>query len=109
MFKIHADIIRKIKGAAKMKKVLLMAAVIMMIFTANCSAAEKNYTLVEATYTVQAADTLQSIAAEYMQKNTYGEREIHEFAEGIRQLNEQLVTGSLHTGDVIRINYWVKK
>ena len=65
--------------------------------------------LVEASYTVQAADTLQSIAAEYMQKNTYGKREIREFIEGIRQLNEQLVNGSIHTGEVIRINYWIKK
>ena len=106
---MHADIIQKIKGVAKMEKLWLMLMVLMMIFTANCLAAEKNYLLVEAAYTVQAADTLQSITAEYMQKNTYGERELHEFVKGIRQFNEQLVTGSLHVGDVIRINYWVKK
>ena len=92
-----------------MKKVWIMIAMILMLLTAPCQAAEPDYLLVEASYTVQAADTLQSIAAEYMQKDTYGKREIRELIEGMRQLNEQQVNGSIHTGEVIRINYWIKK
>ena len=95
-----------------MKRYLFIAVFVVSFFASGmpvCSAAEAGYTLVEATYTVQAQDTLQSIAVEYMAKNTYGEREVHEFMAGIRQLNEDLVTGTIHTGEVIRINYWVKK
>ena len=92
-----------------MKKIFMMIAAAFLLMTANCQAAEVDYVLVEASYTVQASDTLQSIAAAYMQKNTYGKREIREFTEGIRELNEQLVTGTVHTGDIIRINYWIKK
>ena len=92
-----------------MKKIFMMIAAAFLLMTANCQAAEVDYVLVEASYTVQASDTLQSIAAAYMQKNTYGKREIREFTEGIRELNEQLVIGTVHTGDIIRINYWIKK
>ena len=53
-------------------------------------------------------DTLDSIAQKYIQKNTYGVRDINEFSEGIREINNWLMTRELKPGDIIRINYWEK-
>jgi len=75
----------------------------------NAEAAEKNWNLVEVTVTVKSGDTLESIAREYMKKNTYGPREIHEFIDGIRELNEWLLKRDIRTGDTLRINYWEKR
>jgi hypothetical protein len=43
-----------------------------------------------------------------VQKNTYGIRDIYEFKEGIRELNDWLLTRDVKKGDVLRINYWEK-
>ena len=44
-----------------------------------------------------------------MEKNTYGPRELREFIEGIRELNEWLLQRDIAAGDTLRINYWEKK
>ena len=94
-----------------MKKalVILLAAVFVSFAGMDCEAAEKNYELVETTYTVQTGDTLNHIAQVYMAKNNYGPREIREFTAGIKELNDWLLKREVKTGDELHINYWVKK
>ena len=94
-----------------MKKafVVVMAVLFISLGGMNAEAAEKNWNLVEVTVTVKSGDTLESIAREYMKKNTYGSREIHEFIDGIRELNEWLLKRDIRTGDTLRINYWEKR
>ena len=87
-----------------MKRFILTIA-FMMAFQNICFAS--SWTLVEDTYTVKAGDTLTSIAQQYIQKNTYGQRNIDEFIEGIMELNDMTAT-DIHVGDKLRINYWVK-
>lgn len=67
--------------------------------------------LVEDSYTVQKGDTLWSISETYLKKNTGGRRYILEFQEGIKELNPWLLDtrGQVQPGDVLHINYWVKK
>lgn len=66
--------------------------------------------LVEAEYTVKRGDTLWTIAEEYIQYNTGGEREIREFKQGIVELNPKLKMRNekIYAGEKLRINYWVK-
>jgi nucleoid-associated protein YgaU len=69
--------------------------------------------LVTETYIVQSGDVLWIIAAKYMDKNTYGPREIREFYQGIIELNYDDVfagrePGLVLPGDRLKINYWVK-
>ena len=71
-------------------------------------AAEHNWQLVQETYVVQPGDTLNSIAGEFIQKNTYGIREIEEFVEGIRELNDIKKDENIYVGEELKINYWVK-
>ncbi len=95
-----------------MKKVtLLLAAFLFSLSALTCEAAEKSqtaWTFVQATYTVQKGDTLESIARVYMAKNTYGKRELKEFEAGIKELNDWLLQRELRPGDELRINYWKK-
>lgn len=67
--------------------------------------------LVKDSYTVQKGDTLWSISETYLKKNTGGRRYILEFQEGIKELNPWLLDtrGQVQPGDVLHINYWVKK
>lgn len=62
-------------------------------------------------YTVQQGDTLLSIAEQYIGKNTYGPRQLNEFAEGIREANSRaFVNGSyVRAGEVLVIRYWVRR
>ena len=94
-----------------MKKAFVVAMAVLFISLGgmNAEAAEKNWNLVEVTVTVKSGDTLESIAQEYIKKNTYGAREIHEFIDGIRELNEWLLKRDIRTGDTLRINYWEKR
>lgn len=96
-----------------MKKVviaLMMAALFVNVGNVS-EAAEvdhRSWTVVHVSYEVQEGDTLDSIAEKYVQKNTYGVRDFYEFKEGIRELNDWLLTRDLKKGDVLRINYWEK-
>ena len=96
----------------KMRKVViaLMAALFVCVGSVS-EAAEvdhRSWTVVHVSYEVQDGDTLQSVAENYLKKNTYGERDINEFREGIRELNDWLLTRDMQKGDVLRINYWEK-
>ena len=93
-----------------MKKVMVMVA---MFFTLVCvasstEAASKPWVLVEDTYVVQPKDTLNSIAVVFMSKNTYAQREIREFTEGIKELNPELDKREVISGETLHINYWIK-
>ena len=95
-----------------MRKVViaLMAALFVCVGSVS-EAAEvdhRSWTVVHVSYEVQDGDTLQSVAENYLKKNTYGKRDINEFREGIRELNDWLLTRDMQKGDVLRINYWEK-
>ena len=93
-----------------MKKMFVIVCVALLIGYTGVygEAAEKNWNLVETEYTVQNGDTLESIAKEYIKKNTYGPRELEEFKSGIKELNEWLLDRDIKTGDILHINYWIK-
>ena len=67
---------------------------------------QKPYPVVHVSYEAQEGNTLESMAEKYMQKNTYGVRDFYEFKEGIRDINDWLLTRDVKKGDVLRINYW---
>ena len=90
-----------------MKKVFYLLVDMMIMTCSNCLA--NPYQLVEVEYTVQAGDSLDSIAQAYMAKNTYGPRELKEFKSGIVQLNTWLLDRDVQAGDTVRVNYWVRE
>ena len=96
----------------KMRKVVIALMAALFVCVGNVSEAaevdHRAWTVVQVSYEVQQGDTLNSIAEKYVQKNTYGSRDINEFREGIRELNDWLLTRELKPGDVLRINYWEK-
>jgi ABC-type glycerol-3-phosphate transport system substrate-binding protein len=109
MFKGHKP--KWIQEDRTMRKVVMAMMMAAFIICAGniTEAAEldhRAWTVVHVSYKVQAGDTLESIAKKYMQKNTYGAREVNEFREGIRELNEWLLTRDIKPGDILRINYW---
>ena len=89
-----------------MKKVFLLLTAMMIMISSTCLAS--SYQLVEDEYTVQAGDSLESIAQAYMAKNTYGPRELKEFKSGIVQLNTWLLSRDVQAGDKVKVNYWVR-
>ena len=96
-----------------MKKVviaLMMAALFVSVGNVSEAAevVHRSWTVVLVSYEAQEGDTLDSIAEKYVQKNTYGVRDFDEFKEGIRELNDWLLTRDVKKGDVLRINYWEK-
>ena len=68
--------------------------------------------LVTETYVVRQGDTLDAIAWQYMEKNTYGQRDVREFREGIIEGNWDLFSKQgrsvIHPGDALKITYWEK-
>ena len=90
-----------------MKKVFFLLVAMMIMISSTCLA--NPYQLVEVEYTVQAGDSLDSIAQAYMAKNTYGPRELKEFKSGIVQLNTWLLDRDVQAGDTVRVNYWVRE
>lgn len=75
-----------------------------------CGYYDGNQELVETTYTVKKGDTLRGISEAYLPLNTGGRRYILEFEQGIREINPELWhTVTIQPGQVIKINYWVKK
>lgn len=65
-----------------------------------------NWVLIEDIHQVMDGETLDGITRDYMEKNTYGTREFHEFREGIIELNNLHGT-EVVPGQKLRINYWV--
>ena len=98
------------KRARAIKKAAACAAVA-IIGLATMGFYDGDQELVETTYIVQNGDTLRGISERYLEKNTGGRRYILEFESGIKELNPWLAedNATLHPGDNIRINYWVKK
>lgn len=64
-----------------------------------------NWVLIQDVHIVLEGETLDGITRAYMEKNTYGTREFHEFREGIIELNN--LHGEVRPGQKLRINYWV--
>lgn len=90
---------------------ILLVAITMICLSGVSEAAESTatpYKLIETSYIVQEHDTLDRIAEMYMEKNTYGPREIREFESGIKELNPWLLKKPAKSGDTLRINYWIK-
>lgn len=95
-----------------MKKLLICAGLFTIAF-ASCGFDHRGK-LVEDTYTVKEGDTLWSISAKYMEKNTHEPRDIREFMAGIVELNyDRIFKGRkpalIYPGDELRINYWIMK
>lgn len=90
----------------KAVKLFLLATA--LFFNLNsCQATVPEYEYIVEEYTVQAGDTLDSIAREFITKNTYGQREIREFTAGIKELNNILPGDEVSQGQVIKISYWI--
>lgn len=100
-----ARILRGIKKAA------IIAALGITTLISLGAVDGKDYELVEETYIVQRGDTLWTIGEAFMAKNTYGDRYLPEFVQGIIQNNEELVQshGQVEPGQKLRITYWVEK
>ena len=89
-----------------MKRVFLLLAAMMIMISSTCLSSP--YRLVEAEYSVKSGDTLDTIAEDYMARNSYGPRELQEFKSGIIQLNVWLMGRDVQAGDVVKVNYWVR-
>lgn len=83
-----------------MLKNFVIGVVLLMTFVVN-------WVLVQDVHLVQEGETLDGITRAYMKKNTYGDREFHEFREGIIELNN--LHGEVVPGQKLRINYWVEE
>lgn len=70
---------------------------------------EHKYEYIVELYTIRQEDTIDTIARKFIEKNTYGKREIREFTAGIRELNQILHDDEVGVGDVIKISYWISK
>lgn len=99
----------------RQRDILIIIGIIMLLVLAlsSCGNAEPKGTLVTETYIVQNNDNLWNISRKYMEKNTYGPREIREFYHGIIELNWDTVFKDrpdcmIYPGDELKINYFVK-
>ena len=96
---------RKLLAAA-----LLCAAMLMVGMTYQDS--QSNGTLVTEIYVVAPGDSLWKISEQFIDKNTFGPRNVDEFYYGIIELNYELFSGRtpgmIFPGDRLQINYWVK-
>ena len=86
---------------------ILLVSLLVAASMATCMAADR-FHLVQSHYVVREGDTLDSIALAYIKKNTYGKRDLEEFKEGIRELNNIEYGEEVYPGEDLRINYWVK-
>ncbi|HWR06174.1 peptidoglycan-binding protein LysM [Sporomusa sp.] len=97
--------------------VIAVMAWLIIVLAVSCGNADEPVAkgkLVTEVYIVQSGDRLWNIAANYMDKNTYGPREIREFYQGIIELNYDSVfagrkPGLVLPGDRLQINYWIKE
>lgn len=90
----------------------LLIVCLIAFAVASCGDNEPQGKLVSEVYVVKSGDTLWSIAETYIVKNTGGRRYMPEFISGIEELNYDSVfngrkPGELHSGDELKINYWV--
>ena len=85
-------------------------AMIIMIAMSICSVAcAQPYKLVHYEYEVQAGETLTDIGQKFIEKNTYGDRSLKEFTEGIVEINPELWNNrETYAGEVIYINWFEK-
>lgn len=74
---------------------------------------QKNYQMVIEYYIVQDNDDLWKIASKYIDKNSYGTRDVREFIDGIKQINYKKypdIKGNLiRKNDKLEIHYFIKK
>ena len=94
----------------KLKHAAIITAVGISAVLSLGAADGHDYRIVEEIYTVQQGDTLWSIGEAFVEKNTYGQRYLPEFIEGIKQNNDFLVEsrGQVEPGQKLRVTYWVK-
>lgn len=95
-----------------LKQAILIGTLAAGLLLTGASEPSGQSKLVTETYTVKAGDTLWNIAGQYMDKNTYGPRDIREFYHGIIELNHDTVfkgrpPALIQPGDELKINYWV--
>lgn len=90
--------------------VLLCMAVLMVGMTYQES--QSKGMLVTEFYVVAQGDSLWKISEHFIDKNTFGRRNVDEFYYGIIELNYELFSGRtpgmIFPGDRLQINYWVK-
>jgi hypothetical protein len=102
--------VSKRKGDDRMLKKFIMVVVLIMatvVFTGFSEAAMPKWVLIHDAHHVVEGETLDSIARDYMKKNTYGPRGFDEFREGIIDLNNLRDNLVVYPGQELRINYWV--
>lgn len=87
-----------------MRKIFL-AFLIVLSFSTIVHAADYKYVVED--YIVQQGETVEDIAGKFILKNTYGPREIREFASGIRELNDIPNDENVIHRQTIKISYWV--
>lgn len=87
-----------------MRKIFL-ALLIVLSFSTVVHAAHYKYVVED--YIVQQGETVEDIAGKFVLKNTYGSREIREFASGIRELNDIPNNENIIQGQAIKISYWI--
>lgn len=96
----------------KLFTLIMLIAIIALAIT-SCGNAENKGTLRSEIYIVKAGDTLWDISAKYMERNTYGKRDIREFYHGIIENNYDSVFKDrkgceIYPGDKLVITWWEK-
>ena len=81
-------------------KVILFAGFVAVVLATTTGFKTADYTVVE-------GDTLQTIAEQFVVRNTGTVRQIDEFTEGLRELNYSIIgDGEPLQGEILKINYW---
>lgn len=88
-----------------MKKMIITLVLFSCLFIVAVVSAAASGILCEEEYTVKEGDTLDSIAREFIEKNTYSIREFKEFREGIKESNN-MTDNNIYVGQVLIIHYW---
>jgi len=100
------------KGAGTTFIVAVILAVLLALSALSCGNAGGK--AVTETYIVKPGDTLWGIASQYMEKNTYGSRDVREFYWGIIETNYELFKDraprrDIYPGDKLEIVYFVEE
>ncbi|SMC56817.1 LysM peptidoglycan-binding domain-containing protein [Sporomusa malonica] len=94
-------------------KRLIIGTALLVTVVSYGSGSDPSGVLISETYTVRTGDTLWTISEQYIQKNTYGPRDIREFYHGIIEINQDVLAsrepGEIHPGDKLTVNYWAKE